>query len=113
MPLSNLAEAELRRQAVSWLAGRLEDRKLRVGSAYLFGSVLHDHYPTSDVDLAIQFEPLNERNLGRAAKRFKRQLSQDFGGTFGHPLHVTFFTADEQERRDAFLLKAGKHERLR
>src|SRR6266481_1881310 len=58
VPIEQLEDHELYAQATVWLSKRLAERKLHVEGACLFGSIMHDRYPTSDVDVAIWFKPI-------------------------------------------------------
>lgn len=89
----------------NWLAGELSARKLHISNAFLFGSVVHDHYSTSDVDLVIVLE--SGTNKSRAGARLRNDLAVRFKGTFNYPLHLEFKTVDEL---DGFLERAGKSE---
>lgn len=110
IPVQHLEDRDLHDQAKSWLKHRLSEKTLKVKQAFLFGSVIHDHYPTSDVDLGVIVEPTTDRQLARIGRELKKKLAQDFKYTFGHSLHISFFVADEQSRLMDFLAKAGEHE---
>jgi predicted nucleotidyltransferase len=102
-------EKERREIVTRWLIATLSDSTLRIDLAFLFGSVVHDHYPTSDVDLLVEFEPTTDRKIGSIVRRVKESVAHDFQRTFGHKLHVTFFASDEADSREAFLNRAGNH----
>jgi predicted nucleotidyltransferase len=102
-------EKDVRDRIVKWLASASAQQKPYVNQAFLFGSVVHDHYPLSDVDLIIEFKPVSDRRLEKLARKIKGKISEEFERTFQHKLHVTFFCSDETAQRDRFLNKAGKH----
>ncbi len=112
LPRERLDDKGLHDQARSWLESRLSDRKLLVEHAHLFGSVVHDHYSTSDVDVAVTFKAASEKKIGKAGRRLRGEVAQDFKRTFGHRLHFQFFCAQEAEDQNQFLGAAGKYERL-
>ena len=101
----------LRAKIVKWLASFAEERTLYINKAFLFGSIVHDHYPTSDVDLIIEFKLslMTDWRLGTILE-IKGKIANDFERTFGHKLHITFFCSNEGAQRDRFLKKAGKFE---
>jgi predicted nucleotidyltransferase len=106
------AEQDSRDRIVKWLRHICTQPAHCVSQAFLFGSVVHDHFPTSDVDLIIQFKPINNRRLKNLVRTIKGRISEDFERTFRHKLHVTFFCSDEAAQLDQFLVKAGKHEAI-
>src|SRR5579883_2256985 len=108
MPVDGrLTEPELRNQATKWLAAVLADQKLHIRSAHIFGSIMHDHYDTSDVDVIVEFKNVNERRISSAVRRIKGNIARDFFNTFNHKLHVTFFCEGEEQSRNQFFLRAG------
>jgi predicted nucleotidyltransferase len=106
--LERLSENERTYAIEKWLANSFSDKRLSIKRAYLFGSIVHDHYQTSDVDLVAEFLALKDSRIRRNVRDVKDVIAKDFFNTFGHPLHVTFFCSDEDEQRRAFLLKAGR-----
>ncbi|MGB8898892.1 MAG: hypothetical protein WCC90_06445, partial [Methylocella sp.] len=54
------SETDLYLRMVSWLKSLVVQPQLFINQAFLFGSVVHDHYPTSDVDLIIEFKSLTD-----------------------------------------------------
>jgi predicted nucleotidyltransferase len=110
--LSSLKDAELHDQATKWLTGRLSNKKLRVQKAALFGSVVHDHYPTSDVDIVVLFTASSDGQITKIGRQIKGPISNEFRLKFGHSLHVQLFHPIETDRWAAFLTTAGKHEIL-
>lgn len=107
-----LRDAELHDQAAKWLTAKLSNKKLRVHKAALFGSVVHDHYPTSDVDVVVLFAGASDKLVSKIGRKIRGPISNEFRLQFGHPLHVQFFHATERDHLSAFLTKAGKHELL-
>jgi hypothetical protein len=95
-----------------WLTNRFSDPHLRVRHAALFGSIVHDHYPTSDVDLVLLFNPRPNRNIAKLVRTTKGDIATTFCNTFGHRLHVTFFCAHEEDDMKKFLSGVGKHETI-
>jgi predicted nucleotidyltransferase len=109
VPVGQMIERDLREQARRWLGRRLSEKKLHVDQALFFGSVLDDWRVTSDVDVIVVFKPIKtERQLVRIVRRLKDALCADFKRTFSHSLHLQFFTADEQERFQAFLNRGSR-----
>jgi predicted nucleotidyltransferase len=104
-----LSEAALRARVSQWIPGALKKKKIRADQLLLFGSITHDHYPTSDIDLIVQFSPMSDRKIASAVRMIKGAIAEDFERTFGHRLHVTFFCAHEAASRDSFLKKAGNY----
>lgn len=102
-----LTESALRERVSTWLPESISAHKLVVSNLWLFGSVLRDHYPTSDVDLVVELPPLPAHRIAACVRKIRGLVTQDFERTFGHKLHVTFFCANEVEERDNFLAKAG------
>jgi predicted nucleotidyltransferase len=54
-PIEKLADDELKKQTSKWLSHKFSERRLHVRTAELFGSIVHDHYETSDVDVIVCF----------------------------------------------------------
>jgi predicted nucleotidyltransferase len=107
-----LEDIELHDQASRWLSGWLSSEDLRVQRAVLFGSVVHEHYPTSDVDVIVLSKPITGRTAKSVGRRIKSEMRREFKLRFGHPLHVQLFLAGEKERFDAFLSRLDKYEEL-
>jgi predicted nucleotidyltransferase len=112
VPVERLEDEALSSQIRTWLKNRLSETRLGVAHSFLFGSIVYDHYPTSDVDLAVVLKPTTEKQITRIGREFKNKLSVEFKQTFDHPLHVSFFITDEHDRLATFLAKAGKYESL-
>jgi hypothetical protein len=112
IPVEHLEDRDLHDQAKAWLKYRLSDKALGIKEAFLFGSVIHDHYPTSDVDLGVVLQRVPDKRLARIGRDLKGKLATDFKHTFGHSLHISFFVVDEGTRLADFLAKAGEHEPL-
>ena len=100
-----IKERTLLADVQNWLAIELSARRLQVSSAFLFGSVVHDHYPTNDVDLVIVLK--SGVNKSRAGTRLRNDLAVRFKQTFNYPLHLEWKTPDEL---GGFLNRAGKSE---
>jgi hypothetical protein len=81
-------EREKRDQVTRWLQSVFSDKGLRIRRAFLFGSILHDHYTTSDVDLVVLFDNLSDRRITKLVRRIKGKIRLDFQNTFSHLLHV-------------------------
>lgn len=107
-----LLNGDLHDQAVCWLSRRLSDRRFNVWQAALFGSILHNHYPTSDIDVLILFRPGSDRKIKQAGRAIKNDMASEFNTRFGHRLHTTLFHHSEEKQFDAFLSKLNKHEVL-
>lgn len=111
-PITNLTEQSLHERAKKWLSAHAtQNKKLGIERAYLFGSILQYHYPTSDVDLLIVYKPMANRSIARLARYVKRRIATDFKLTFGHRLHVTFYCEGDKHLA-GFLVEAGKRDPL-
>jgi hypothetical protein len=104
--LDQVRERELLQTVSSWLVNRLADRGLRIDQAFLFGSVIHDHYPTADVDLALVLKSNANR---RAPDRLRNTVAVEFKQKFNRRLHLKFCVLDEIED---FLIRAGDHQEI-
>jgi predicted nucleotidyltransferase len=91
-PLDEVRERELLEGVLSWLAIHLADPRLHITQAFLFGSVVRDHYATRDVDLAVEFTQGLER---RASDRLRNKIAVQFKKEFQRQLHLKFCTVDE------------------
>jgi len=105
-------EKEKHETAAKWLESVLSDPAYCVNQAFLFGSIIHAHYPTSDVDLVIEFTALRDNKLASIVRKIKGKVARDFETTFQHKLHVTFFCSNEPRQRERFLKKAGSYQRI-
>lgn len=112
IPIEELEGRDFHNRAKSWLKNRLSKRSLGVEQSFLFGSIVHEHYSTSDVDLCVVLKAAKEKRLKQIGQKLKSEVALDFKRTFGHSLHVSFLIINEQNRLANFLAKAGKHERL-
>lgn len=110
--LEELEDEDLLKQAARWLIARLSDGKLGVRRAILFGSVVHDHFPTSDVDVIVFFKATSDRAVAKAGRKIKAEIGQQFKQRFNHPLHAQLFHANEEMRFSNFVSKLGKYEEL-
>lgn len=108
---AGLEDADLKKMVSKWLIAKLSDRKLHVQRAALFGSIVHDHFRTSDVDVIVKFKPISDAQIGRLVRRIKGPIADEFKRTFGHDLHVKFFCAGEGPGYDAFAADT-KHEEI-
>ncbi|QAY96870.1 hypothetical protein CWB41_14945 [Methylovirgula ligni] len=109
-PIAELKNEELRNRATQWLKSKLSNNGLHVREANLFGSILHDNYPTNDVDVVIEYKPISERQIAAHTRQIRERVAAEFERTFGKRLHATFFCANEGERREQFFARAGEHE---
>jgi predicted nucleotidyltransferase len=109
--IAALEDFDLKMQASKWLAARLSEQKFHIQQAALFGSIVHDHFRTSDVDVIVRFKPISNRIVGKTVRRIKSQLGPEFKERFGHDLHVKFFCADEIPGYDTFAADT-KHEQI-
>jgi predicted nucleotidyltransferase len=106
-----LTDADLKAQVTNWLITKLSVRAFHITAVTLFGSVVHNHFKTSDVDVIVRFAPLRERQIALAVRKIKGPMSSEFKRQFGHDLHVKFFCAEEVEGYNAFLAST-KHESI-
>jgi predicted nucleotidyltransferase len=106
-----LEDADLKKQASKWLITKLSEQKFHVQQAALFGSIVHDHFRTSDVDVIVRFKPISDSAIKKSVRRIKSQLAQDFKQKFGHDLHIKFFLTDELPGYDTFAANT-KHEEI-
>ena len=90
-----------------WLSGHLAKTESGVGQAYLFGSVIHRDYPTSDVDVALLFNDMADKEYTRKERRLA-PVSRDFEKTFQKPLHFQRFLATEVEAFREFISKQSE-----
>jgi predicted nucleotidyltransferase len=111
-PMERLEDRDLYERGKNWLEKRLSDRKMRAGRAFLFGSVVYDHFPTRDVDVLVVIRGGSDRASARAAQRIK-DLRKEFSDAFSHELHVQLFLAREEEGLRKFLSRLSKYEQLR
>lgn len=108
-----LEEIEKHKQISRWLGHELSEKSSQINSVVLFGSIVHDHYPTSDVDLLIYLRRMSDRRIGPLVRHIKQKVATEFQNTFSHALHVTFFCEHEGTAMEQFLEKAGKHEAIK
>ena len=111
--LVQLEDRHFHDMASRWLSRKLSDSKLCVERAILFGSVVHDHFPTSDVDVIIFAKPMSDKKARRMGRKIKTELCRDFNQTHNHPLHVQLYGASEKGRFEKFLSRQGRWEELR
>jgi len=104
-PIGTLADDQLLDLVVRWLTRRLSDRKLYVASGTLFGSITHNHFPTSDVDVIIFFEKLTKRKQASISRKLRLEVAKEFMQTFGHPLHLQFYSSHEEKPMNRFIDK--------
>jgi hypothetical protein len=110
-PIEKLEDQALYEQARSWLRKRLSNRRMKVERAIVFGSVIYEHVPTTDVDVIVILRQMSDKASARSGQKIK-SLGKEFFERFGHELHVQLFLAREQARIDAFLAKLNKYEEL-
>jgi predicted nucleotidyltransferase len=108
VPLETLTEQALREAVTKWLSDRFAD--FGIEKAFLFGSVMHDHYATSDVDVVVVYREMTERQLAKTGRNLKTKVASEFERTFRHPLHFTLIAAQEAVLLQKFLRDAGRHQ---
>jgi hypothetical protein len=111
IPRERLDDMEFRVRVKLWLEKHLSLNGL-VNEAFLFGSILHDHYLTGDVDVVVVFQPARETQIGNAGRNLNEKTASDFQQIFKHPLHFQLFCADESTEKMQFLKEAGRYETL-
>lgn len=104
---SQIEQRDVLDAAREWLESRLGARNLYVGEAYLYGSVVHDHYPTSDVDVLIAFKAASMKRLRSAGLILREELRREFRQDFQRALHIKVFCAHERDRQAAYMTEAG------
>jgi predicted nucleotidyltransferase len=110
-PIEKLEDQALYERAKSWLQKRLSNKNMKVERAIIFGSVIYEHVPTTDVDVIVILRQMSDKASARSGQKIK-SLGKEFFERFGHELHVQLFLTREQERIDAFLAKLNKYEEL-
>ena len=105
-----LANADLKAHASKWLSHALSDRKLGIRSVEMFGSVVREHYKTSNVNVIVCLASMRNSRIAASVRRIRGSIANDFERTFGHKLRVQFFCVSEEEDYQAFKTKVGKHE---
>ncbi len=110
--MEKMEDRDLYERSKDWLEKHLSDKNMGVHTAYLFGSVIYNHFPTRDVDVLVVLKKASDRTSARAGQRVK-DLRNDFLKTFGHTLDVQLFLSREEEGLKKFLSKLNKYERLR
>lgn len=110
-PMEKLEDRALYERSKAWLEKHLADKKLEVESAILFGSVVHNHFPTTDVDVLVVLKNASDKASARAGQRVK-DLRKEFLKTFNHRLDVQLFLSKEEEGLKEFLSKLNKYEWL-
>jgi hypothetical protein len=100
-------QQELLEDVMRWLSDNLGANKLHVHQAFLFGSVVHDHYQTRDVDVCLVLD--RNSNQRRAGDLLRNQVAVRFKKHFGYQLHLKFCAPDEVSE---FLEGAVKSESL-
>lgn len=111
-PPSQLQKQELRREVIAWLESHLAARHAHVGRVFLYGSIVHDHYPSADVDVVILFRPRWEWTVRRGAIYLHEKIRSAFRQRFGIPLHPKFFLASEEALLAGYLERAGKSQEV-
>ena len=97
-------------QMKTFLRNALNDRWYGVARCYAFGSVVAQ-YPTRDVDIIIQFDSSNERQVCICRDRL-RKIESSFEEFYRLKLHVQTFLSTENKALDRFLIKAGVHQSI-
>jgi predicted nucleotidyltransferase len=108
VPIETTTERALRAAVTKWLSHRFAD--FGIEKAFLFGSVMHDHYATSDVDVVVVYREMTERQLAKTGRDLKTKVASEFERTFGHALHLTLIAAQEAVLLEKFLRDAGRHQ---
>lgn len=103
IPSERVEQQELLERVTVWLRDNLAAYKLHIHQAFLFGSVVCDHYQTRDVDVCLVLDP--NRNQRRAGDVLRNQLAVQFKKEFGHRLHLKFCAPHEAS---GFLEQAEK-----
>ncbi len=106
-------ETDLHARIADWLAKSLAEPALYINQAFLFGSIVHDTYKTSDVDLIIEFKSVGDRQLAARVKKIKGRIAHEFELTFPHKLHVTFFVLMNARNANSFWQKLENLKLLR
>lgn len=102
-----IRERNFLRDVRAWLGTELSGGRLHIARAFLFGSVVHDHYATGDIDLIVVLQ--SNANKSRAGERLRNDVAVRFKQKFNHRLHLEFKTEDELR---GFLARAGKSEEI-
>lgn len=110
--IEQIKDQDLYMQAKAWLETRLSQKHLYVAEAFLYGSIVHDHYPTSDVDVLIVYKSASDKRLKRAGQELQEMVKREFRHRFGHALHSKFLCAAESELQRDYLATAGDHIKL-
>lgn len=110
-PMEKLEGRALYEQSKAWLEKRLSEKRMKAESAFLFGSVIHDHFPTTDVDVLVVLQKASDGASARAGQRIK-DLRKGFLKRFGHTLDVQLFLSREEGGVKTFLCKLNKYEKL-
>ena len=85
-----------------WLNWHLASANMGVSKAYLFGSVTHNFYGTSDVDAVLLFKQMSAKEYVKKQSKLK-SVAQGFTKTFGKPLHFQRFLAEESGEFERFV----------
>ena len=95
----------------SFLRNALQEEWYGIKRCYAFGSIVGG-YQKRDVDIIIQFDSSQEREV-RARRDRLRRLEGEFEEFYqGLGLHVQTFLSTEDDALQDFLGVAGAHERL-
>ncbi len=94
-----------------WLSGRLANDASWIAQAYLFGSVTHSTYQTSDVDIVILFNKMSDIEYIKK-NEILRSVIESFTKTFNRPVHLQRFLARERNNFEEFLAKQSEPVKL-
>lgn len=103
---------DLVKTLTNWLRHRIASPELGIAEAYLFGSVTHADYPTTDVDMVVLYTemPINAYKNKASALG---PLGSTFGKTFSLPLHLQKFLSSERSAFEDFVGKQEEPIRLK
>lgn len=112
-PRYELEDKVLREAVPNWITNWLAHNGIKAQRAILFGSIAHDHFPTSDVDLIVLSERIGRRQAVSMGRKIKTLMRGEFQQRFGHKLHVQLFLHNEAEGLEAFLKGLSNYEEIR
>lgn len=95
-------------QMKMFLRNVLSNPSYGVAKCYAFGSVVRQ-YPTHDVDIVVQFDSSEQRQV-RVYRERLRHIESSFQEFYGQMLHVQTFLFDENTSLHRFLNLAEAHE---
>jgi predicted nucleotidyltransferase len=110
VPGHRLDDDSLHDAVPNWIRKWVDRNKIKLQRAMLFGSIVHEHYPTSDVDVIFFSEPVSKRQATVMGRKIKTGMRDEFQRRFGHRLHVQLFLHTEAEGLKEFLAGLSKYE---